>query len=310
MKILLINGSLRGDYSSSLKVAHAFVKGMVEEYGADTEVCEVALKDKRIDHCHGCFVCWKTTPGQCCIHDDMDELRQMVMDSDIIVESFPLYFFGLPSKLKAFTDRMISYVQEYRGNPGDEENHRFLHNMRYPELEKKKLILVSTCGYEVTDNCYDAVFAERRGKIHNGAGTAGGSTLRAGVCREGGTLSGEIQRGWSRICKGRLFIGTYVEQAAATVAWTQYIRDGNQYELGQPGGWTLRKAGVERGDTKEICSEACLCDREWRNPYPVPAQGNVGRQKGNERCVEKRQLCCLFQSHKSCGWVLYDTTVW
>ena len=37
MKILLINGSLRGDYSSSLKVAHAFVKGMVEEYGADTE---------------------------------------------------------------------------------------------------------------------------------------------------------------------------------------------------------------------------------------------------------------------------------
>lgn len=160
MKILLINGSLRGEYSSSLKVAHAFVKGMVEEYGENTEVCEVALKDKRIDHCHGCFACWKTTPGQCCIHDDMDELRQMVMDSDIIVESFPLYFFGLPSKLKAFTDRMISYVKEYRGNPGDEENHRFLHNMRYPELEKKKLILVSTCGYEVTDNCYDAVFAE------------------------------------------------------------------------------------------------------------------------------------------------------
>lgn len=185
MKILLINGSLRGDYSSSLKVAHAFVKGMVEEYGADTEVCEVALKDKRIDHCHGCFVCWKTTPGQCCIHDDMDELRQMVMDSDIIVESFPLYFFGLPSKLKAFTDRMISYVQEYRGNPGDEENHRFLHNMRYPELEKKKLILVSTCGYEVTDNCYDAVFAEfdricGEGKYTTVLAPQGGSTLRAG----------------------------------------------------------------------------------------------------------------------------------
>ena len=45
MKILLINGSLRGEYSSSLKVAHAFVKGMVEEYGADTEVCEVAAAD-------------------------------------------------------------------------------------------------------------------------------------------------------------------------------------------------------------------------------------------------------------------------
>ena len=42
MKILLINGSLRGDYSSSLKVAHAFVKGMVEEYGAD-----MLIKKKR-----------------------------------------------------------------------------------------------------------------------------------------------------------------------------------------------------------------------------------------------------------------------
>lgn len=158
VKILLINGSLRGEHSASLKVARAFVKGIVEEQGA--EVTEVHLKDKRIDHCHGCFVCWKTTPGVCAIHDDMDELRNLVMESDIIVEAFPLYFFGLPSKLKAFTDRMISYVQEYRGNPGDEENHRFLHNMRYPELQKKKLVLVSTCGYEVTDNCYDAVTAQ------------------------------------------------------------------------------------------------------------------------------------------------------
>lgn len=160
MKILLINGSLRGEYSSSLKVAHAFVDGMAKQYGDDTEIVEVALRDKNIDHCHGCFCCWKTTPGQCVIHDDMDELKKLVMESDIIVESFPLYFFGLPSKLKAFTDRMISHVMEYRGNPGNEENHRFLHNMRYPELEKKKLVLVSTCGYEVTDNCYDAVFAE------------------------------------------------------------------------------------------------------------------------------------------------------
>lgn len=158
MKVLLINGSLRGEQSSSLKVARAFVKGLVEETNA--ELTEISLKDKNIDHCHGCFVCWKNTPGECVIHDDMDELRELVMEHDIIVESFPLYFFGMPSKIKAFTDRMISYVKEYRGNPGDEENHRFLHNMRYPELQRKKLILVSTCGYETTDNCYDAVFAQ------------------------------------------------------------------------------------------------------------------------------------------------------
>ncbi len=158
MKVLLLNGSLRGQHSASLKVARAFVKGIVEECGA--EVTEIDLKEKRIDHCHGCFVCWKTNPGVCCIHDDMDEIRDLVMESDIILESFPLYFFGLPSKLKAFMDRMISYVQEYRDVPGDESNHRFLHNMRYPELQKKHLVLVSTCGYETTDQCYDAVQRE------------------------------------------------------------------------------------------------------------------------------------------------------
>lgn len=158
MKILLINGSMRGESSSSRKVARAFLDGLVSETGA--ELTEINLKDKKVEHCHGCFVCWKTTPGECCIHDDMDEIRRLVMESDIIVESFPLYFFGLPSKLKAFTDRMISFVSEYRGTPGDESNHRFLHNMRYPELQKKHLVLISTCGYEVTDQCYDAVSKE------------------------------------------------------------------------------------------------------------------------------------------------------
>lgn len=158
LKILLINGSLRGEQSASLKVARAFIKGIVEEKNA--QVTEVHLKDKRVDHCHGCFVCWKTTPGVCAIHDDMDEIRELVMESDIIIESFPLYFFGMPSKLKAFTDRMISFVQEYRGNQGDEDNHRFLHNMRFKELQKKKLVLVSTCGYEVTDNNYNSVFEQ------------------------------------------------------------------------------------------------------------------------------------------------------
>lgn len=155
MKILLLNGSMRGNQSASLKVAKAFIEGIVSETGA--EVIEVPLKDKKIDHCHGCFVCWKNTPGECVIHDDMDEIRRLVMDCDVIIESFPLYFFGQPSLMKAFTDRMISYVSEYRGCGGDEENHRFLHNMRYEELQKKKLVLVSTCGYETTENCYDAI---------------------------------------------------------------------------------------------------------------------------------------------------------
>lgn len=155
LKILLLSGSMRGERSASLKVARAFVKGIVEETGAT--VTEVNLCDKNIEPCHGCLVCWKTTPGVCCVKDDMDELRKLVMEHDVIVEAFPLYFFNLPSQMKAFTDRMVSYVQEYRASNGDEEGNRFLHNMRYPELNQKKLVLVSTCGYETTVDNYDSV---------------------------------------------------------------------------------------------------------------------------------------------------------
>lgn len=158
MKVLLLNGSMRGNSSSSLKIAKAFVEGIVIENGEDkTEVITVNLRDKKIEHCFGCFCCWKTTRGECVIKDDMEELRKLVMESDVIIECFPLYFFGLPSKMKAFMDRMISYVSEYRAINGDEATGRFLHEMRYEELMSKKLVLVSTCGYEKTADCYDSV---------------------------------------------------------------------------------------------------------------------------------------------------------
>lgn len=161
MRVLLLNGSMRGNSSSSLKVAEAFIDGIVRENGeANTEVIKVNLREKNIEHCYGCFCCWKTTRGQCVIRDDMDELRELVMKSDVIIESFPLYFFGLPSKMKAFMDRMISYVSEYRAVNGDEATGRFLHEMRYKELMDKKLVLISTCGYEETVDCYDAVITE------------------------------------------------------------------------------------------------------------------------------------------------------
>lgn len=156
MKILLLNGSMRGDSSSSLKVAKAFIKG-IEEACPEAQITEVCLRDKKIEHCLGCLCCWKKDKGRCIIHDDMETIRDLVMENDVIIESFPLYFFGLPSKMKAFVDRMISHVSEYRGVGGNESSGSFLHKMRYPELMEKKLVLISSCGYEKTEGCYDSL---------------------------------------------------------------------------------------------------------------------------------------------------------
>lgn len=157
MKVLVLNGSMRGERSSSLKVTRAFVRGIKRLLGDELEVTEVELGKKKIGHCLGCLCCWKVSKGQCILHDDMDEIRKQVMESDVIIESFPLYFFGQSSLMTTFINRMISYVSEYRAVNGDESTGRFLHEMRFPELAKKKLVLVSTCGYEETVDCYDTI---------------------------------------------------------------------------------------------------------------------------------------------------------
>lgn len=154
-KILLLNGSMRGEASSSLKVAKTFIAGIQD--CLDIQVTQINLREKKINPCMGCFYCWKKGKGNCILQDDMQQLRELVMENDIIIESFPLYFFGMPSQMKAFTDRMISYISEYRASNGDQESGRFLHEVRYPELMQKKFVMVSTCGYEKTEDCYDAI---------------------------------------------------------------------------------------------------------------------------------------------------------
>lgn len=157
MKVLVLNGSKRGERSSSLKVTRAFVKGIKNVLGDNLDVTEIDLGKKKIEHCLGCLCCWKVKKGECVIHDDMDEIRQLVLDSDIIIQSFPLYYFGLPSLMKAFVDRMIPFISEYRDSNGDEDTGRFLHDVRYASLKQKKLVLISSCGYEETTDCYDCI---------------------------------------------------------------------------------------------------------------------------------------------------------
>lgn len=90
MKVLLIKGSLRGENSHSLMVARKFVEGICEE--TDSEVKEIYLGNTRIEHCRGCFACWKVTPGRCAIKDDMAGIISDILDSDVIILCFPLYF--------------------------------------------------------------------------------------------------------------------------------------------------------------------------------------------------------------------------
>ena len=156
MKTLIINGSLKGEASHSYMVASRFARGIETTADAQTEVIE--LKNMNISHCVGCFGCWKVTPGQCVIRDDMDIIRDKIMESDNIILSFPLYFFGVSSKMKTMLDRLLPFKMPYKGRHATEDN-LLIMDYRY-DFSDKRLILVSSCAHSSTDIVYDSVTRE------------------------------------------------------------------------------------------------------------------------------------------------------
>lgn len=156
MKTLVINGSLKGKASHSMMVAEKFVEGLKESTGTDVRTLE--LGPMNIEHCRGCFACWKVTPGTCAIRDDMDIIKDAILESDVVVLSFPLYFFGMSSKMTTMLNRLLPLKMPYKGKLATKENPVIM-DFRY-DLSHKKLVLVSSCAHASTDMVYDAVTAQ------------------------------------------------------------------------------------------------------------------------------------------------------
>ena len=148
MKLLILNGSPKCERSNTLNIAKAFAEGFPES----TEVEILHLAKMHIKPCLGCFSCWGKTAGKCVIDDDMGIISEKILASDIIVESFPLYFFGMPSTLKAMTDRCLPFMKPYEGGFAGG-----FHEMRDGRMNIKKLVIISTCGYVEAAPMYEAL---------------------------------------------------------------------------------------------------------------------------------------------------------
>jgi multimeric flavodoxin WrbA len=88
------------------------------------------LNDMNIRPCQGCYACLKK--GVCKINDDMKDIRKYIMESDLIVYAFPIYWFAPSSQLKLVIDRSIAFMDEN-------------YNSR---IKGKKAITLMTCGDE------------------------------------------------------------------------------------------------------------------------------------------------------------------
>ncbi|MDD3242911.1 MAG: flavodoxin family protein [Eubacteriales bacterium] len=152
MKVLLLNGSPRGEGSNTLRLSRAFIKGL----GADVQLREVVVRNEKINPCTGCFSCWHKTPGVCIWKDDMPAILEEYIAADLVIWSFPLYYFSMPSGIKALMDRLLPlnlpgiHRREDGGNS---------HPARY-DLSQKKMVLISTCGFAARENNFEALKAQ------------------------------------------------------------------------------------------------------------------------------------------------------
>ena len=103
MKITVITGSARKNGTSNY-MADEFIRG-AEESGHEVYRFDSAKKD--VKHCLGCNACGMGTKP--CIHkDDFVELKEYLLNSDVIVFVTPMYYFGMSSTLKKVIDRFYS----------------------------------------------------------------------------------------------------------------------------------------------------------------------------------------------------------
>lgn len=156
-KVLVINGSPKLNKSTTMSITNAFIEGLEEVSECDVEIINVqTLKFKP---CTGCLSCWGRTEGECVIkNDDISVVKEKILEADIIIESFPLFFFGMPGILKLFTDRLLSMMLTYRGHKPPEGNESF-HGLRYPN-EDKRFVVISSCAYTEVNRVYDSVKAQ------------------------------------------------------------------------------------------------------------------------------------------------------
>lgn len=103
MKIVVLEGSPNKNGSSNL-LAERFICG-AKEAGHSVRVIDAAHAN--IHPCIGCIHCGYE--GPCSQNDDMNEIRQKILDSDMIVFVTPLYYYGMSAQLKILIDRFCAF---------------------------------------------------------------------------------------------------------------------------------------------------------------------------------------------------------
>ena len=139
MKILVLNGSPKKK-SDTMVLTNAFLSG-IEKNGSH-EIFVMNISEMKISSCRGCFGCWQVKNKHCVIDDDQNQILDLYPEVDLIIWSFPLYCFGMPSHIKAVLDRTIPLNQMKMEIVDGRTRH-----LPMVDFSKIHTVVISGCGF-------------------------------------------------------------------------------------------------------------------------------------------------------------------
>ena len=150
MKILVLNGSPKPK-SDTFRMTDAFLKGLNRDGLHEVQI--VHVREKQIAPCQGCFGCWQRMDGHCVIVDDQNAILDLYRAADVIIWSFPLYCYGMPSQLKAVLDRTIPLVKmRMVQQPDGTVRHEAL-----ADFSRIHTVVICGCGFPHWEGNFDSL---------------------------------------------------------------------------------------------------------------------------------------------------------
>jgi multimeric flavodoxin WrbA len=163
MKILVLGGSPNKKGSTQILIDR-FKQG-AEEVGHTVTVLNAAYMN--VHPCTGCIACGYD--GPCVNKDDMIQIRQAIMESEMLVFATPLYFFGISAQLKTVIDRFCAFSCQinkrnmksaflsvaWNDNDWtmDAIREHYLTLVRYLNLQDMGMVLGTSCGTPAMTRC-------------------------------------------------------------------------------------------------------------------------------------------------------------
>ena len=153
MKILVLNGSPKKK-SDTFRMTEAFLQGLNRREKHEVDIVNVI--EKTVAPCRGCFGCWQRKDGHCVVdNDDQNAILDLYRAADVIIWSFPLYCYAMPSHLKAVLDRTIPLVQmDMVQEPDGTVRH-----VPLVDFSKKHTLVLCGCGFPDWDGNFDGLRA-------------------------------------------------------------------------------------------------------------------------------------------------------